>query len=125
MSALIYKLLTQSQWDSLQARGSFAGSPDDKRDGFIHLSGAAQLQGTLDKHYAPAKTGGADIILAAVDAKALGEALKYEISRSGQAFPHLFAPLPLTAVTAHWVLKCGPAERYQAPENLNDPQETS
>jgi uncharacterized protein (DUF952 family) len=119
MSPSIYKILTQGQWASLQAQEYFGGSADDKRDGFIHLSSAGQLQGTLDKHYPTEKTGRADIILAAVDAAALGSALKYETSRGGQAFPHLYARLPLSAVSDHWVLKCNSAKGYQVPDCLS------
>ena len=74
--------------------GIYAGSEADRRDGFIHLSTAAQLAGTAAKHFA----GQSDLLLVAVDADALGSALKWEPSRGGELFPHLYAVLPLTAV---------------------------
>lgn len=120
MDKTTFKILTLPQWEALQARGEFAGSAHDIRDGFIHLSGGAQLQGTLDKHYTYAAMGGADLILAAVDAAALGSALKYEVSRGGAKFPHLYGPLPRSAVVRHWVLQSGEEGRYDASNLLTD-----
>lgn len=72
----------------------YRGSAADLRDGFIHFSTAAQLAGTLVKHFAQQR----DLILVAVDANTLGPALKWEASRGGDQFPHLYGDLPLTAV---------------------------
>lgn len=116
MQKTIFKILTLTQWEDFQSKGVFCGSADDKRDGFIHLSGAAQVQGTLDKHYCSEKTGGADIIVAAVNADTLGSDLKYERSRGGALFPHLFSDLPQSALTRHWVLSIGEDGRYSAGE---------
>ena len=91
---LIYKIIDAASWRQAQAVGHFDGSPDDKRDGFIHLSSAAQTAGTLAKHFA----GRTDLIIAAVDADRLGATLKWEKSRGGQEFPHLYASLPISAV---------------------------
>lgn len=99
-----YKVLTGAQWAQLQESGSFAGSLADLADGFIHLSTAEQLPGTLDKHFA----GQSDIQLAAVDLAALGDAVKWEPSRGGDLFPHIYADLPLAAVIAH-----GPLARHE------------
>ena len=115
MTNMIFKILTLPQWETLRATHKFAGSPDDKRDGFVHLSKGAQIQGTLDKHYSFAKTGGDDLVLAAFDPKALGSALKYEVSRGGGLFPHLYAALPLSALTNHWVLQQNTNDGYEAP----------
>jgi uncharacterized protein (DUF952 family) len=93
----IYKICEQVLWRSAEAVGQFRGSPDDVRDGFIHFSTAAQLVGTAAKHFA----GQSGLILAAVDADMLGTELKWERSRGGELFPHLYAPLPLRAVC--WV----------------------
>jgi uncharacterized protein (DUF952 family) len=93
--AKIYKVLRSAEWSEAQASGSFAGSPDDARDGFIHLSTAEQLQGTLERHFA----GEQNLVVLEVDAAALGEALRWEPSRGGALFPHLYADLPVTAVT--------------------------
>ncbi len=111
MTDRIFKILTLPQWETLQATHSFAGSIDDKRDGYIHLSEVDQVQGTLDKHYSFAKVGGADLILAQIDKQALAAELKYEAAR-GQMFPHLYADLPLAAVLAHWQLRVEPNDLY-------------
>ena len=92
--ATIYKICEQKAWFAAEQHGEFRGSTDDARDGFIHLSTAAQLAGTLAKHFA----GATDLLLVAVDANALGPALKWETSRGGDLFPHLYAALPLQAV---------------------------
>jgi uncharacterized protein (DUF952 family) len=73
--------------------GSFTGSVDDMRDGFIHLSAGHQLEGTLAKHFA----GHDDLVLIAFHARDLGPRLRWEASRSGDLFPHLYGPLPATA----------------------------
>jgi uncharacterized protein (DUF952 family) len=91
----IYKICTRRAWEEAEAAGPFAGSPADSRDGFIHFSSAAQLPGTAAKHFA----GLSDLLLVAVDGAALGDALKWEPSRAGELFPHLYAALPLSAVS--------------------------
>ena len=94
--AIAYKVLTAPQMADLLARGRFAGAPVDLADGFIHLSTEAQLPGTLEKHFA----GQSDLRLAAVDLALLGDAVRWEISRGGDLFPHIYAALPLSAVVA-------------------------
>jgi uncharacterized protein (DUF952 family) len=95
--ATAYKVLTSGQMSTLEHEGSFAGAPVDLADGYIHLSTAAQLRETLDKHFA----GQDGLWLAAVDLDALAEAVKWEPSRGGQLFPHIYGPLPLDAVIAY------------------------
>ena len=90
----IYKICEQALWRSAESVGLFRGAPVDMRDGFIHFSTAEQLAETAAKHFAGAR----DLILVAVDAEALGTPLKWERSRGGALFPHLYAPLPLSAV---------------------------
>ncbi len=90
---LIYKVATRAQWQAAEASGTFAGAPVDLADGYIHFSTAAQLAGTLAKHFA----GQRDLLLIAVEAEALGAALRWEVSRGGDRFPHLYAALPVTA----------------------------
>ena len=107
----IYKILRQAEWTQLQITEVFDGSPDDLRDGFIHLSTAAQLQGTLDKHYRQ----GDDLILAEINASGLGDGLKYEVSRGGDEFPHLYDLLLMAKVSRHWALSPGPEGRYAVP----------
>jgi uncharacterized protein (DUF952 family) len=92
----IYKICEQALWRAAEAEGLFRGAPVDMRDGFIHFSTAGQLTETAAKHFAGAR----DLILVAVDAEALGARLKWEPSRGGALFPHLYAPLPLSA--ARW-----------------------
>ena len=100
--ALAYKVLTADQMAVLETDGTFAGAPVDLADGYIHLSTAAQLDETVDKHFA----GQDDLHIAAIDLSVLGDAVKWEPSRGGQLFPHIYAPLPLLAVIAY-----GPIER--------------
>lgn len=89
----VYKILSADEWAQAQARGAFAGSPDDRRDGFIHLSTADQLAETGRRHFA-GRTG---LIAVGFEADALGAALKWEPSRGGALFPHLYAELPAAA----------------------------
>jgi uncharacterized protein (DUF952 family) len=90
----IYKICRRSAWEEAEAAGHYAGSDADRHDGFIHFSTATQLRGTAAKHFA----GLRDLMLVAVDGGALGDALKWEPSRGGELFPHLYAALSLSAV---------------------------
>jgi uncharacterized protein (DUF952 family) len=90
----IYKICERAQWRAAEAAGQYRGSSVDERDGFIHFSTAAQLTETASKHFARA----ADLMLVAVDAAALDTQLRWERSRGGDLFPHLYAALPLRAV---------------------------
>lgn len=91
---LIFKICHCNEWSAVVRAGSYAGSEKDRADGFLHFSTAEQLQGTLTRHYVDAQ----ELVLVAVDSDALGEALKWEPSRDGALFPHLYAPLATTAV---------------------------
>jgi uncharacterized protein (DUF952 family) len=91
---LIFKVLTAEQWAALDREGSTAGAPVDLADGYVHLSTAAQLPGTLAKHFA----GAQGLVLAAVDAEGVDDALKWEPSRGGDLFPHLYRRLFLADV---------------------------
>lgn len=98
-----YKVLTAEQMATLEQEESFAGAPVDLADGYIHLSTAEQLTETVDKHFA----GQRDLHVAAVDLGSFGAGLKWEESRGGQLFPHLYGgPLLLETVIAY-----GPLER--------------
>lgn len=99
-----YKVLTGAELATLERDGSFAGSPADLRDGFVHLSTRAQLEATLAKHFA----GQADLHIATVDLTSFGGTLKWEPARDGQDFPHLYEPLLLETVVAY-----GPVERRE------------
>ena len=97
-----YKVLTAEQMARLEADGTFDGAPVDKTDGYIHLSTAEQLDETVAKHF----VGQDDLHLAAVDLAALADVIKWEPSRGGALFPHIYGVLPLSAVIAY-----GPLER--------------
>ena len=86
----IYKILPRALWDEAVTNGSFNGSPVDAADGFIHFSTAAQVHETAARHF----QGMNDLVLVAVEADDLGEALKWEPSRGGDLFPHLYGTLP-------------------------------
>lgn len=90
----IYKVLRAMEWQAAQAQGVVAGSADDLRDGFIHLSTQAQLAGTLERHFA----GESGLIVLEIAAEGLGAKLKWEPSRGGVLFPHFYGALPLAAV---------------------------
>lgn len=87
----IYKILPRGLWDEAVSHGSFAGSPVDIADGFIHFSTALQVHETAAKHFQGVK----DLLLVAVESDDLGAALKWEPSRGGDLFPHLYGSLPV------------------------------
>lgn len=91
-----YKVLTADQMIALEA-GTFAGAAVDLADGYIHMSTRDQLTETVDKHFA----GQSDLWIAAVDLDALGDAVKWEVSRGGAEFPHLYGRLTLETVVAY------------------------
>lgn len=90
-----YKLVERAEWDVARAAGAYDGSAVDLADGYIHLSGADQLAETARRHY----VGRKDLILIAVDLRPLGDDLKWEASRGGALFPHLYSPLPVAVAT--------------------------
>jgi len=111
---LAYKILRADEYAVLESQGAFTGSPVDIQDGYIHLSMAGQLQGTLDKHY----TGGDDLNLVEVELAACTDAVKFETSRGGAQFPHLYGTLYKAATRRIWPLKAGSDGRYNLPDNL-------
>ncbi len=90
----IYKICERAAWDEARHTGVYRGSDVDRRDGFIHFSNGAQVAETAAKHF----VGQTDLMLVAVDEDALGAALKWEYSRGGGLFPHLYGALPVAAV---------------------------
>ena len=92
--ATAFKILTAPQWAQFQAEGVFSGAPVDVADGYIHLSTADQCDETLAKHFA----GQTGLVIVEVDLAALGDAIKWEASRGGALFPHIYGMLPMTAV---------------------------
>jgi uncharacterized protein (DUF952 family) len=111
MIELVYKLVDRSSWERAAAARRFDGSPVDARDGFIHFSTAAQVPETAARHFA----GQADLLLVAVETAGLGDALRWERSRGGDLFPHLYAPLPLAAVRWLVALKLDADGRHVFP----------
>jgi len=101
LPATIYKICDAALWREAERAGSFAGAPVDRADGYIHFSTAGQVRETAARHFA----GMDDLVLVAVEADALGAALRYEPSRGGALFPHLYGPLPMAAV--RWVKPFG------------------
>jgi uncharacterized protein (DUF952 family) len=108
----IYKICDHALWQEAERAGAFHGAPVDARDGFIHFSTASQAGETAARHFASA----AGLMLVAVDSAALGSALRWEPSRGGAMFPHLYGPLPLEVV--RWVkpLPLGADGRHLFPE---------
>jgi uncharacterized protein (DUF952 family) len=110
----IYKIVPRSLWQDAQQQGVFTGAPVDLADGYIHFSTAHQLRETAAKHFA----GQTDLLLLVIDDQALGPALIYEPSRGGDLFPHLYAPLALSAVSAIHELPWHADGHHQFPEGL-------
>lgn len=100
---LVYKILTTPQWDDLQARGQTPGAPVDLADGFVHLSGPDQVAGTLARHFA----GQDGLVLLAIEAEGL-TGLRWEVSRGGALFPHLYGPLRRDTVVWSAQIPLGP-----------------
>ncbi|HUC61536.1 MAG TPA: DUF952 domain-containing protein [Alphaproteobacteria bacterium] len=111
LPTLIYHLADRAAWDAARARGLYFGSADDARDGFIHFSTAAEIEASAAKH----RKGQANLVLLAVDPTMLGDALRWEESRGGVRFPHLYAALPVSAVRAAEPLPLGPDGRHVFP----------
>ena len=91
---LIYKITPKGAWEEAESAGRFDGAAIDLADGFIHFSTKAQVAETAAKHFA----GQDDLLLVAVSTTPLGDALKWEVSRGGALFPHLYEPLQMTHV---------------------------
>jgi uncharacterized protein (DUF952 family) len=93
-AATAFKIFTADQWAQFVSDGVFQGAPVDLADGYIHLSTANQVQGTLDKHFA----GQAGLVIAEIDLTGLDDLIKWEISRGGALFPHLYGVLSMANV---------------------------
>lgn len=111
---MIYKIVSDRLWRDAIEKGRFGGSPVDVADGFIHFSTASQVRETAAKHFA----GVADLVIVAVSSADLGLQLRWEPSRGGHLFPHLYADLPVTAV--RWVepLPLDEAGRHEFPASI-------
>ena len=108
---ILYKICPASLWHEAERTGRFRGSPVDRKDGFIHFSTAAQVAETAARHFA----GERDLVLVRLDAARLGAALKWEPSRGGALFPHLYGELDLKAVRKVESLPLGPDGRHAFP----------
>jgi uncharacterized protein (DUF952 family) len=104
----VYKIISAAEWRAAEAEGVFRGSAIDLADGYIHFSAPEQVEETAAKHFA----GTSGLLLVAIDSGKLGDALKWEASRGGALFPHLYAPLSLNAVTRVDPLPLGPNGRH-------------
>lgn len=91
---LIYKIFRRPEWNELVAKGETLGAPVDLADGYIHFSTSQQVMETAAKHFA----GESDLVLVACQSDVLGAALKWEPSRGGKLFPHLYRPLRLSDI---------------------------
>jgi uncharacterized protein (DUF952 family) len=109
---LIYKICDSRSWSDAAHAGTFAGAGIDLADGYIHFSTRDQVAETAAKHF----VGQPNLLLIAVAADALGPALKWEPSRGGALFPHLYGPLPLTAVRFVKPLPLGPDRNPILPD---------
>lgn len=114
MTTPIYHMCRADEWAHALETGSYAGSSQDKADGFIHFSGAAQIVASAAKH----RAGQDDLVLIEVPAEALGDALKWEASRGGALFPHLYGALGVAKVARHAALKLGPDGKHVFPWGL-------
>ena len=106
-----YKILTRDQYDQLKTDGVFKGAPVDLQDGYIHLSTREQAAETAAKHFA----GQDSLVMLMVDLAPFGDALKWEESRGGALFPHLYADLPLSAVAGKVVLRLDEQGKHLFP----------
>ena len=88
--------MSKQEWEKAQVQGIYEGSEVDRRDGFIHLSAAHQVRATAQKHF----SGKADLVLISIREENLGPSLKWEASRGGNLFPHIYGPLQLDAIEA-------------------------
>lgn len=112
MSDIIFKISPAEPWRAADEAGIFNGAPIDLADGFIHFSTASQVRQTAALHFA----GQADLVLAAIDTASLGDALRFEASRGGELFPHLYADLPMSAVRWTKPLPLGPDGDHVFPD---------
>ena len=109
-----YKLLAPGAFSAWKEAGCYTGSPDDLRDGFIHLSTAEQTAETAAKYFSSVDP----LVLAMVDLAAVRETLKWEPSRGGALFPHVYGPIPYKAVSGHSVLRLGADGKHIFPQGF-------
>ena len=110
----IYHICTRKEWEAAKEAGIYGGSSQDRADGFIHFSSAAQVLESAAKH----RAGQDGLVLLAVAAGRLGTALRWEPSRGGALFPHLYGKLPVSAMLAVHDLPLGSDGRHEFPDDL-------
>ena len=108
---IVFKILRPEDWRLAKSTSEYYGSADDIRDGFVHLSAAVQLPGTLARHFSADKT----LQLLVFDTADLGDALKWETSRGGEKFPHFYGALPVGKAIAAQPLTRGPDGEFLLP----------
>jgi uncharacterized protein (DUF952 family) len=106
-----YKILTKDQFAQYKADGLFIGAPIDLVDGYIHMSTRAQATETVAKHFA----GQDELVMVMVDLAAVADGIKWEVSRGGALFPHLYGPLPLAAMAGKVILRLDEQGAHQFP----------
>jgi uncharacterized protein (DUF952 family) len=111
----IYKIVDAIQWEQSVQTGEFSGAGIDKKDGFIHFSTASQVAETLERHF----KGISGLLLISVDADRLGTALKWEVSRGGGLFPHLYSNLAMSAVVAQDPLPLLDDGSHRLPDKIS------
>ena len=111
MNGIIFHMCRREEWAAAEASGVYGGSSQDVADGFIHFSTADQVEESAARH----RAGQSGLVLLAVDAARLGEALRWETSRGGRLFPHLYGTLPVGAVVAVHDLPLGDDGRHRFP----------
>ncbi|WP_205837149.1 DUF952 domain-containing protein [Neorhizobium sp. T25_13] len=114
MTDIVYKIVPETLWRQAKQKGVFEGAEIDLKDGYIHFSTGTQAKETARLHFA----GVAGLMLVAVNAPSLGEALKYEASRGGDLFPHLYGTLPVSAVLWEMPLLIGVDGVHAFPEKM-------
>src|SRR3546814_443311 len=114
MKNVVYKIVPEALWQEAREKGVFEGAAIDVEDGFIHFSTAAQARETARLHFA----GSTGLLIVAIDGDMLGDALKWEPSRGGDLFPHLYARLPLSAVLWERPLPLGADGAHIFPEEM-------
>jgi len=115
MKRFVYKVASLAEWEAACRIGHFSGSADDRRDGYIHLSTADQLGSTLAKHFA----GQTGLALIEIRIRPIGPSLRWEASRSGSVYPHLYADLPTAAAERVLLLQLDRDGRHVIPEGLD------
>ena len=109
--APLYKICTRAEWSAAEASGVFTGSAVDRADGFIHLSAREQVEETARRHFA----GQADLVLVEIDEAQLAAALRWEPSRGGALFPHVYDAMAVGAATSVTALLLGAGGEHQFP----------